>query len=43
MSVLQSLMRLEENGQVELPLLELEGETLVPAGIKLIQEETHGT
>ena len=42
-TVLQSLMRLEENGWVELPALKLEGETLAPAGTKQIQEETDGT
>lgn len=42
-SVLQGLMRLEENGQVELPALGLEGGTLVPVGTELIQEENHGT
>lgn len=42
-SVLQGLMRLEENGQVELPTLGLEGGTLVPVGTELIQEENHGT
>ncbi|MGN1002375.1 MAG: hypothetical protein ACI4PC_06345 [Oscillospiraceae bacterium] len=39
-TVLQSLMRLEENGWVELPVLELEGETLAPAGILRIGEES---
>lgn len=42
-SVLQGLMRLEENGQVELPALGLERGTLVPVGTELIQEENHGT
>ena len=42
-TVLQSLSRLEETGQVELPVLTVEGETLVPAGTRLIWEDTHGT
>ena len=42
-TVLQSLMRLEENGWVELPVLGLEGETLALAGTKQIREETDGT
>lgn len=42
-TVLQGLMRLEEEGWVELPALGLEGETLMPAGTQLIQEEVHGT
>lgn len=42
-TVLQSLMRLEEDGQVELPVLELEGETLAPAGTILIRGDAHGT
>ena len=42
-TVLQSLMRLEENGWVGLPALKLEGDTLAPAGTKQIQEETDGT
>lgn len=42
-TVLQGLMRLEEHGQVELPTLGLEGETLVPTGTRVIQEEDHGT
>ena len=42
-TVLQSLMRLEETGQVELPLLGLEEETLVTAGTKLIRGDAHGT
>ncbi|MGN0968217.1 MAG: hypothetical protein ACI4O3_03015 [Oscillospiraceae bacterium] len=37
-TVLQSLMRLEENGWVELPLLGLEGETLAPVGVIRIGE-----
>lgn len=43
-TVLQSLMLLEEDGQVELPVLTLEGETLNPAGtvVKEKQEEFHG-
>lgn len=41
-TVLQCLMRLEETGQVELPVLEVEGETLVPAGTKVIREGTDG-
>lgn len=36
-------MRLEEDGRVELPTLNLEEEILMPAGTKLIQEEVHGT
>lgn len=42
-TVLQGLMRLEEDGRVELPTLNLEEEILMPAGTKLIQEEVHGT
>ncbi|MGN1003264.1 MAG: hypothetical protein ACI4O5_00390 [Oscillospiraceae bacterium] len=42
-TVLQSLMRLEENGWVELPALKLEGDTLAPAGMKQIREGTDGT
>lgn len=42
-TVLQGLMRLEEDGRVELPALNLEEEILMPAGTKLIQEEVHGT
>lgn len=42
-TVLQSLMRLEEKGAVELPLLAVEGGTLVLAGSKLILEEKDGT
>ena len=42
-TVLQSLMRLEEDGRVELPALTLEGEALAPSGSKLIWGETHGT
>lgn len=42
-TVLQSLMRLEETGQVALPVLRLEGETLEPVGTKLIRGETDGT
>lgn len=41
-TVLQGLMRLEEDGQVELPALGLEEGTLEPVGIKLMREETHG-
>lgn len=41
-TVLQSMMRLVENGLVELPVLDLEGETLVPAGTELTREEIHG-
>ena len=42
-TVLQSLMRLEENGWVELPVLKLEEETLAPAGTGQIREGTNGT
>lgn len=42
-TVLQGLMRLEEDGRVELPALSLEEEILMLAGTKLIQEEVHGT
>lgn len=42
-TVLRGLMRLEEDGQVELPALGLAGEILMPAGTVLIQEEVHGT
>lgn len=42
-TVLQSLMRLEEDGRVELPALTLEGETLTPAGTKQIRREADGT
>lgn len=43
-TVLQSLMYLEEDGRVELPVLTLEEETLNPAGtvVKKKQEEFHG-
>lgn len=41
-TVLQSLMRLEEERRVELPLLGLEGDTLVPVGTKIIWEERDG-
>lgn len=42
-SVLEGLMRLEEKGLVELPVLGLEGETLVPVGMELIREDAYGT
>ena len=42
-TVLQSLMHLEEDGLIELPLLAAEGETLVPAGTRQILEEKDGT
>ncbi len=42
-TVLRSLMRLEEDGQVELPVLALEGETLALAGTIQIREEAYGT
>ena len=35
-TVLQGLMRLEQQGRVELPMLELKEETLLPAGNKVI-------
>lgn len=38
-TVLQSLMRLEETGQVEIPLLAADGQMLVPAGTYLVQGE----
>lgn len=38
-TVLQSLMRLEEVGQVEIPLLAKDGQTLVQEGKRLIQGE----
>lgn len=38
-TVLQSLMRLNEQGEVELPLLTREGETLVYAGVRRFAEE----
>lgn len=38
-TVLQSLMRLNEKGEVELPLLTREGETLVYAGVRRFAEE----
>lgn len=40
-TVLQSLMRLEEAGQVKIPLLTEDGQMLVPAGTCLVQEEYH--
>lgn len=40
-TVLESLMRLEEDGCVTLPALRLEGETLVPAESLLVREEFH--
>lgn len=42
-TVLRSLMRLEEDGRVELPVLSLEGETLALAGTKQMRGETDGT
>lgn len=42
-TVLQSLMRLEEDGWVELPVLTLEGETLALAGTVQIREDAYGT
>ena len=39
-TVLQSLMRLNEQGEVELPLLTREGETLVYAGVRRFAEES---
>ena len=42
-TVLRSLMRLEEDGQVELPLLVLKEETLALAGIVQIREDAYGT
>lgn len=42
-SVLQSLMKLEENGWVEIPVLALEKGTLDWTGTKLVGEETYGT
>ena len=42
-TVLQALMHLEEDGQVALPQLALEGETLVPLEPILIREDDHGT
>lgn len=41
-SVLQSLMRLEEERGVDLPVLGLEGEILVWKGMGTIKEELHG-
>lgn len=41
-TVLESLMRLEEGGQVELPVLALEKEALTPAGTKVKREGFHG-
>lgn len=38
-TVLQSLMRIKEFGQVELPVLDLEKDTLVTAGTKVVLEE----
>lgn len=38
-TVLQSLMRLEETGRVEIPLLAEDGQTLVQTGTRLVQEE----
>lgn len=42
-TVLQSLMRLEEDGWVELPALNLKEKTLVLAGTVQIREEAYGT
>lgn len=42
-TVLQSLMRLEEDGRVELPMLALEEETLALAGTVQIREDVNGT
>ncbi|MGM9606197.1 MAG: hypothetical protein ACI3XJ_01690 [Oscillospiraceae bacterium] len=42
-TVLQSLMRLEEDGRLELPLLALEEKTLVLAGTVQIREDADGT
>lgn len=39
-TVLQGLMRLEQEGKVELPLLKLEEETLSPAGSRVVWRET---
>lgn len=41
-TVLRALMRLEEDGEVELPCLALEGETLVPAGTAVVRKEDAG-
>ena len=41
-TVLQALMRLEEDGQVMLPSLTVAGETLEPSGHALITEGEHG-
>lgn len=41
-TVLEALMRLEEEGRVELPTLGLDGETLVPTERVVIWEEWHG-
>lgn len=40
-TVLQGLMRLKEKGWVELPVLKLEGETLMPEGCRVIREEVY--
>lgn len=42
-TVLQSLMHLKEDGQVKLPTLRQEEESLTVAGCKLIREEVNGT
>lgn len=41
-TVLQSLMRLEEEGQVTLPVLGMEGNTLVWKETEMVREELHG-
>lgn len=41
-TVLQALMRLEEDGQVMVPSLTVTGETLEPSGYALITEGEHG-
>lgn len=41
-TVLQALMRLEEDGQVRLPSLTVTGETLEPSGYTVITEGEHG-
>lgn len=42
-TVLKSLMRLEEEGQVELPVLALAGGTLTPAGTVRVRGNSYGT
>lgn len=42
-TVLHALVRLEEEGRTDLPVLALKGETLVPAGIKRIKGEVGET